>query len=472
MIEEKVRSALFTACKVQRDQTVVIGFSGGADSQCLLHLLAGLPVKMVAAYYDHGLRPESTAEAALCRGIAKELGVQFIAGKGDVRGFAADHRLSIEEAARVMRYRFLFDTARLVNADAVATAHHADDQVETILMHLMRGAGADGLSGMRYRSPDPLGESRISLIRPLLGIWRDEILHYCQENHLEPLQDATNQERTYFRNRIRMELIPELETYNRQVRQHLWQTAAILEDENDALDTLAQEAASAVMTRRGEHWVELDQGGFSRQPLWLQRRIFRRVLFEFKKSLRDVDFTQMERALDFLAHPQAGKTCQLSADLEILKLSSERVILAQRDMLLVDLWPQVESVNQTLLEDQAELDLPGGWKFTVVRAGISPSFPMSDNPWKAILDTDRLSGALSLGKRENGDVFEPYGMAGEKIKVGDFFTNVHLPSRARAHWPIIRCGDLVVWIPGYRLAEFCKVTTSTKNVFQLELIQK
>lgn len=472
MIEDQVQSTLFTTCQGHPGQTIVVGFSGGADSLCLLHLLAAFPIKVIAAHYDHGLRSESSAEAVHCQEIAKGLGVQFASGSGDVRRFAAECGLSIEEAARIMRYRFLFDTAGSLNADAVATAHHADDQVETILMHLLRGAGPDGLSGMNYRSSDPLGESEIPLIRPLLGIWREQIMKYCEEHQLDPLQDATNQESTYFRNRIRLELIPELETYNRQVRQHLWQTAAIVADENQGLSVLTREAVSAVITRRGESWIELDQGEFSRQPLWLQRRIFRKVLFEFRKTLRDFDFSQVERALSYLNHPEAGKTCQINADMELFATNRTRMVLAKKHALLVELWPQIDFASQIIHDRQAEINLPGGWALRMKTGEVHRPFIQDEDPWKATLDADALSGTLSLGKRQKGELFEPFGMAGEKIKVGDFFTNVHLPSRARDHWPLLRSGDQIAWIPGFRLADFCKVTAETKQVLQLELMQK
>lgn len=472
MIEDKVRSVLFTACGVQPGQRVVVGYSGGADSLCLLHALTRLPLQVLAAHYDHRLRPESGADAEQCRRIAATLGVDFLAGTGDVKAFAAEKGLSIEEAARIMRYQFLFETAEHTHADAVATAHHADDQVETILMHLMRGAGPDGLSGMRYRGVNPLGSSAAALIRPLLGIWREDILQYCRKNDLDFLEDATNQESTYFRNRIRLELIPELETYNRQIRQHLWQTAAILADENGGLEDITERNAANMITRRGESWIELDQAALSSQPVWLQRRIFRKALFTFKQTLRDLDFDQVERAIDFLDQPHANKYCQLNSDLELFRLDSKHVILAQQRVLLVDLWPQVEADAQPLSEKNCMMNLAGGWKFTLKNGDALPVLPIAQDPWKASLDADKLTGALTLGIRQRGDLFDPYGMAGAKIKLGDFFTNAHLPARARDHWPVVRSGGRIIWIPGFRIAEFCKLTSNTKNVIQLELMKE
>lgn len=472
MIEDKVRATLFSECRVQAGQSVVVGFSGGADSLCLLHLLAQLPIRVIAAYFDHGLRPESGREEDPCRELAGKLGVDFVSGQGDVKGYAAEQKLSIEEAARIKRYQFLFMTAENEHADAVAVAHQADDQVETFLMHLMRGAGSDGLSGMRFVSADPMGFSSIPLIRPLLGIWREEIQQFCRENHLTPIEDKTNQETTYFRNRIRLELVPELQSYNPQIKQHLWQTAAILSDEIDGLEITTRETLSTLVDRRGEHWMMMNRVTLLKQPVWLQRRLLRRALFELKSTLRDVDFGQVDRALRFIADPGYGNTCQLDADLEIFRAGDESVLLAQRQTLLVDLWPQVDFDQKFISEQEGAIDLPGGWQIRVKKQDLPIPTTLDEDPWKACLDADKLRGSLSVGKRRKGELFEPYGLGGKKTKVGDFFTNVHLPIRARDHWPLVRCSDEVVWIPGYRISERCKVTNGTKHLVQIVLRKK
>ena len=471
MLEEKVRSDLFGNCQVKPGQMLAVGFSGGADSLCLLKVLCGLPVKVIAVHFDHQLRPQSGREAQLCREIAGNFGCEFASGQGDVREFAAKNKLSIEEAARILRYRFISSIAMNRHADAVAVAHHADDQVETVLMHLIRGAGAGGLAGMHFRSPDPLGESPIPIIRPLLGVWRNEILQFCRENDLTPLEDPTNMDATYFRNSIRLDLVPNLQTYNPQIKQHIWQTAALLADENDALDNLAADQVSNVVRERGEHWVKVNQRVFTNLPVWLKRRVLRKILFDLKSTLRDVDYSQLENALNFLDNPLNGKTCQVEADFEIFRFDPQNVIVSRRHQPLVDLWPQIDFDLKPISVSETALEFPGGWFFTA-RWLENRECPVNENPWKASLDAECLPGPLSIGKRRFGESFMPFGMGGERVKLGDFFTNVHLPARARNRWPLVRSGDEVVWVPGFRIAESCRVTSRTRHLLQMELIKK
>ena len=148
--------------------------------------------------------------------MAEERGLSFVLGCTDVSALAEEQKLSIEEAARVARYRFLFEQARQLKAQAVAVAHNADDQVETVLMHLLRGAGLGGLKGMPYRAILPVWDEAIPLVRPLLGVWRSEIEVYCRQHSLEPIEDASNQDTTFFRNRLRHQLLPTLQEYNPQ----------------------------------------------------------------------------------------------------------------------------------------------------------------------------------------------------------------------------------------------------------------
>ncbi len=472
MLDKLMHEVLFGKCKQVPGARIIAGFSGGADSLCLLHLFKQQQVQVIAAHFNHHLRPEADAEAAVCRETAESWGVPFIEGTGDVQGFSAEHKLSIEETSRILRYRFLFATAKTQAASAVAVAHHADDQVETILMHLLRGAGSNGLTGMKYLSADPLGESDIPLIRPLLGIWRSEIQQYCVEHHLTPLEDTTNFDPTYFRNRIRLELIPQLETYNSEFKKHLWQTASIVADENQYLESETEKVLAQTLVRAGDQWALLDVAALHDQPLWLVRRLVRKIIFSLKSSLRDVAFAEVERAVEFIRQPDYGTTCQVTDNLEIVKYDQACVLFASKNMLLNDLWPQLEPSPETIPLDAGMATLSGGWELTVTRLEEIPKTAVTDNPWEALLDEAKIRDPLSVGTRRNGELFIPFGMQGRPLKVGDFFTNEHLPMRARAAWPLVRSGERIVWVPGFRIAEFCRITPATRSVLKLELTQE
>ncbi|MCI0520105.1 MAG: tRNA lysidine(34) synthetase TilS, partial [Chloroflexi bacterium] len=244
-------------CRLTLDQPILAAVSGGPDSLCVLDGLHRLGFRLAAAHFDHGLRAEAADEARRVEAFAGERGLPFLLGRGDVRACAQAQRLSLEEAARNQRYGFLFAQAQSIGAQAVVTGHNADDQVETVLMHLLRGAGLAGLRGMSfYALPNPWSVS-IPLARPLLGVWREEILAYLAQNGLVPNLDASNEDLTFYRNRLRHELIPTLESYNPQARRLIWRTAEILFHEDAALSAVEEAAWQAAAAPAGEHALAL-----------------------------------------------------------------------------------------------------------------------------------------------------------------------------------------------------------------------
>ncbi|MBL8102073.1 MAG: tRNA lysidine(34) synthetase TilS, partial [Anaerolineales bacterium] len=188
---DNIDDILKNECGLLKDRPVVVGVSGGPDSLCLMETLrkAGYPV--IVAYFDHQLRPESAADARMVEKTANRLMLACYLDGADVRAHAEGKKLSIEEAARNLRYRFLFNLARRYNAQAVAVGHTADDQVETVLMHFLRGSGIAGLKGMSYRSIIPVFDPEIPVVRPLLDMWREETVVYCAVHGLRPHYDSS-----------------------------------------------------------------------------------------------------------------------------------------------------------------------------------------------------------------------------------------------------------------------------------------
>ena len=198
---------------ITRGETLVIGVSGGADSVCLLHILSRwqkeLGVNLHVAHLNHQLRGvESEADAKYVSDLAGFLNIPITISKQDIASHKSKRHCSIEEAARELRYGFLAKVANNVRAKRVIVGHTKDDQIETILMHILRGTGIAGLSGLKPYSPIPYKSSQISVIRPLLNISRMETTHYCQQHRLNPRIDSSNLSLSFFRNRLRLELLP------------------------------------------------------------------------------------------------------------------------------------------------------------------------------------------------------------------------------------------------------------------------
>jgi tRNA(Ile)-lysidine synthase len=219
-----------------------VGVSGGPDSLTLLHGLFHLGYAVTAAHYNHGLRPDAGSDALHVQQVCVQMGIPFVSAASDVAEFARTEGMSIEEAARTVRYRFLFSEARRLGCAAVAVGHTADDQVETVLMHFLRGAGLAGLRGMQPFGVMPEWDAELPLIRPMLGVWRADVLAYCREQALEPVIDQSNTDTTYFRNRLRHELIPYLQEYNPRIKEVLWRMSQTAVGDYDVIEDVTSAA--------------------------------------------------------------------------------------------------------------------------------------------------------------------------------------------------------------------------------------
>lgn len=478
---ERISYILQYNCRLIPDKPVVIGVSGGPDSLCLLDVLWRLGYPLVVAHFNHRLRPEAEDEARKVEEQARRRGLPFILGSQDVADYARQYGLSLEEAGRRLRYRFLFAQAEQRAAQAVAVGHTADDQVETLLMHLLRGAGMAGLGGMEYRSlPNPWSAT-IPLVRPLLGVWREEILAYVRENDLQPVWDASNLDRTFYRNRLRHELIPYLETSHPGLRHRLWRTAEVLRQEDQLLEALVDQAWPACVAS-GEAqslapptYLELDRKAILAQPLALQRRLLRRAMTRLQPGLRDLDFATIERGLTFIASTSTGQ-CPLSGGLRLLS-EGERLWLAtwEADLPAAD-WPQLPSAVALELPLPGVLPLSQGWELrseVLDRASVSEQAIFTNpDPFQAWLDAEALTLPLRLRRRRPGERFRPLGMGGHSVKVSDLMVNLKIPRRARAAWPLVCAGDEIVWLPGYRIAQAARVTETTHRLVHLLLKQE
>ncbi|HHO47237.1 MAG TPA: tRNA lysidine(34) synthetase TilS [Desulfobacteraceae bacterium] len=266
------------------DKSVLVGVSGGPDSVALLHVLAALrsplDITLAALYVDHGLRPEeSTAEKDYVRALAEKLETGFASIRVEVRRLAGEKKLSLEHAARDLRYAALRQTAAEFDAGCIAVAHTADDQAEEVLLRLLRGSGRKGLSGMRSRSRD--------IIRPFLRFGKARILDYLRERQIHFFDDSTNVDLRYLRNRVRHQLLPYLETnFDRGIRRALCKTADSLAEDENLLERMTSQALEVVVARvfrnrETSSWrIVLNRAGLLNHPVAIQRRIIEKLLWE------------------------------------------------------------------------------------------------------------------------------------------------------------------------------------------------
>lgn len=458
-------------------QRVVAGVSGGPDSLCLLDCLHALGYAVVAGHLDHRLRPGSGDEAKFVEEIADSYGVRAVIGREDVRALSGSGT-SLEEAARLARYRFLVHVAKTHGISVIATGHTADDQAETVLMHFLRGAGPTGLRGMlpstkldSWRGiPDTTG---ITLVRPLLNVTREETQGHCSARGLSPVIDHSNQDTTFFRNRLRHELLPELETYNPGIRSILIRMGRVMAGEASLLEGLVAQAWDEIVHEAGDEALVIEIQPFLTQSLSLQRALVRTVIDRMRPTLRDVGFETVERALGFIEEGARGKRLPLTGGLEMMRLQDEMVISFPGAAIAFPHLPQLASMDGHTLDVPGQLQLARGWSLYADEKRLPQrdrdDFIHSETAMKASFDPTSIRGPLILRPPRPGDRIRPLGMQGT-MKVADLLINEQVPQPARVSWPLVVCDDLILWVGGLRMCHEARLTPDSEVALVLRLL--
>jgi tRNA(Ile)-lysidine synthase len=463
-------------CGLTKGKPILLGVSGGADSLALLHGLDALGYDLVVAHVDHGLRAESSQEADFVRTLAESRGLPFFSQRVDVQQIASAQAESVEEAARNVRYQFLFEQGRRHLCQAVAVGHHADDQVETILMHLMRGAALPGLTGMPYQRMMPLWDKNIPLVRPLLGIWRDEIDAYIEQIGLTPCDDRSNLDMAYHRNRIRHELIPVLKSYNPKIKSVIWRMADVLREEAQFLDEITEQSFEDCRQGCSDVQISLSLKKFQRLPKALKRRVLRHAIAQLNPDVRDVGFEVVERGLTCVQGMASGGEIDLVSRLTMMVID---------DVLIIKTWdaeiPDLGQLSVFCKDEQGVLDLGQplylrfGQRIEVSLMEKPPKNLMAVvktlSPDEAWLDYDRLDLPLIVRARHEGDRLQPLGMGGQSQSLQDIFVNCKLAEPFRSRWPVVLSGDQIAWVVRIRPSEVFKIRETTQRILKLRLVE-
>ena len=453
----------------RRIEPILVGVSGGPDSICLLDLLVRSKREVIAAHFDHQLRDDSSHEAEFVAAVSADYGIPFIHGSGDVKRFAKENSYSLEEAARKARYTFLFSKAREIDARSLAVAHNADDQVETVVMHFTRGAGLSGLKGMTPYTLLPEFDLHIPLIRPILRVWRSEILVYCREHDLKYVQDATNLDQTYFRNYLRHSLIPELESKNPGIKKTIQKSAVSLSGDLELIRGLVDQFWSQVFIREGEGFIAFDLPLMRSSSVPLLRNILRRAVVQLCPASRDLDFNAVERGVSFISLDYTvSATIDLMEGIRVFGIGKTLYVAHKDAIIPLQEWPQIGS--PLLISQDETIELGDGWMIRsqlIARDLLPADYSSNHDPHIAWLDAGKVTFPLNIRSRREGDRFKPLGMATGSIKLSDIFINEKIPREVRSRWPLICKDEILIWVPGYRSAHDYRVTGNTCKVLKL-----
>jgi tRNA(Ile)-lysidine synthase len=470
---------------IRHGERVLAAVSGGPDSTTLIFILSrlapSLDLTLTAAHFDHGLRGPSAArrERSYVEALCRRLGVPLEVGAGDTRAQARAHGLSREEAARELRYAFLAEAAAAAGCTVVATGHTADDQVETVLLHIVRGSGLGGLAGMTVRGSWPLvGREGLDVARPLLCLRRQETAHYCREEGLEPIADPSNASPAFLRNRIRLELLPLLRQYNSRVDSALLRLAEAARADLAVVEGMA---ADVLSPGGGGQAVVLSRGRLAGLPEGLQRHALRLAVRRLLGDLRDLHGGHIDALLAGLERG-VGYHLDLPRGLHF-DVGYEEAVLALEEGETVPFQP-APAGSAGAAYPEVSLTVPGvtSWGPWLVEVEITsvgpPAFPpdrqagqkdvgrQPADPWQAWLDADVAGEDLRVRSRRPGDRFWPLGLAGEK-KLQDFFVDARVPRTERDVVPLV-CGKPgIVWVVGHRIDGRARVTEATHRLLRL-----
>lgn len=435
---------------LQSFPVLLLAVSGGPDSTALLWLAARwrdalkAPPKLIAITIDHGLRKESKAEAAAVARLTRQLKVAHRTlhwrGKKPASG--------LQQAARAARYRLLSDAAQKFGAAHILTAHTLDDQAETVLMRLIRGSGRKGLSGI-----PPVSNGVI--IRPLIETPRREIEKYLVSNGIKWIEDSTNKLRTIHRNRIRLDLLPELEKYNPKIKETLSRTSDLLRIEEDYIDREAKKYFRRIFTP-GESELKGDLRKFRRLHQALRLSVLRLAIQGLEKGLKNITSLHIMAADVFLTSDAA------SGEIEF---PDEMVIAKGYDSFLVTARSGLERRFSYVIASPGKWSFPG---FEVDIEKVSAGTLEEEREDVVYLDAGKIGFPIEVRGFRAGDRFIPLGMKDEK-KLKNFFVDEKIPRFERYRVPIFTTGGEIFWIGGMRIDERFKVRKIGKKALKLSI---
>lgn len=449
-ILKAVRATIERYSLLEKNDKVLIAYSGGIDSTALLAVFLKLRLEwslsLALAHFNHKLRAAADEDLLFVRQAAQKHTLPLYVGSQDVRSYAREHRLNLEEAARNLRYDFLRETARKTKATKIATGHTLTDQAETFFMRLLRGSGVSGLAGIF-----PVVEGLI--IRPLVQVEREDIEAFLRTKGLEYRVDESNFDRRFLRNKIRLDLLPYLQkNFEVNVISQVGKAVAILQAEDASMDRLAKAEAQKAVLQSGNR-IELDLGALSSLPRGLARRVVRHFILKVKGDLRRISFEDVESLLSL----GKGKDWHLKKDL-VLHREQDRIFLKD-EAAAVRPYELAWDGKDVLIIPEAGLKFKG---MEMEKTGrFSPEF---DNSTGAFLDRFKLEFPLAVRSRREGDRYQPLGSPGRN-KLKEIMRAKGIPQSLRSTLPVFLSGDEIVWVYGLPVAEKFKVTENTEEIF-------
>ncbi len=455
---------------------VLVGVSGGPDSVALVSLLnelaPQLSITLGIAHLNHGLRPEAGQEARFVETLSQNLALPLHLESQDVASYRRQHGLSLEEAAREVRYAFYKRVLSAHGYQKVALGHHSGDNAEMVLMNLLRGAGPLGLSGI-----PPVRENLV--VRPLINLTRAQLLTYLEHRRLGYVSDPSNADTRFTRNRIRHTLLPLIQKeFNANILETLHRTATITRDENQWLESLVDPLADIVISRPDGNQVHLDLAALGKLARAPARRVVRRAVAKLRGSLRRVTLAHIDALIRLAATGNENSRVDLPGLICAVK-QENRLVLKRMNGPRQPLapararGPYRHQINANQLVGPESLTLAinaTGGRVTFKRREADDSLKMSGSGQQtAFFDIDLLSFPLLIRNYQPGDRFTPLGMRGSK-KLKKLFNERKVDRTKREICPVLLSQNEIIWVLGHQRAETGKINRQTRQVLEIKYV--
>ncbi|WP_196592689.1 tRNA lysidine(34) synthetase TilS [Pectinatus sottacetonis] len=435
---------------------ILLACSGGPDSLCMVHifirLAAAYNLTVSVAHVEHGIRGRaSVQDAAFVKDFCQKNNLPFYLKKVNAISYAEKNKLSVEAAARILRYSFLQQTATVLHCTSIAIAHHRGDQAETILMHMIRGAGTKGLSGINPRTNN--------IIRPLLNCTRSQIKSYCSQYNLVFRTDTTNYDTNYTRNSIRLKLLPFLHKYNPNIEETLCRTASLIAEENDFITTYADDVYKSIVIKKNNRLL-LPLPEFTKQHIAIKRQTLRAAISDLCNNTIDIENIHIDNILSLAAKAKTGSS---------LNLPHNIIVIIEYNNLVLTI---AEKSSQKMEIEPISINTAGTTTLPFLLGSISAitvnSYEGQKDRRLCYIDTDKICGKLIIRSRKNGDFFYPKGLNGRK-KIKNLLIDNKIPREQRSKIPLLCDQKGIIWVVGIQQDQRYFPQSSSTNIIQLTL---
>ena len=434
---DKVRKFMEKHHMIGQGDFIAVGVSGGADSVCLLLLLCELKqeydLELCAVHINHGIRREAFKDQEFVENLCRRRKVPWITFSEDVKGTAEKQSMSLEEAGRMIRYRCFRKVLDMHGGGKIAVAHHQNDQAETMLYRMSRGTGIQGLKGMEA--------VRADVIRPLLCLKKEEILAYLKEKDQDWMEDASNEDNTFARNKIRNQVIPALTKVNARAVEHIVSLSEEIEEWSRYLEEQLSEAWKACVKQEGKGRL-IDTGRFLEEPEPIRRLLAKQAIEQAAGRKKDIEKVHIQSFCD-LAFRETGKSIDLPYGLIGRKTYGGLLVQEKQTR------AETGTAGQLVLTETDRYE------------------KMEEKDFTKIIDYDKIDKDIQLRYRKSGDFFV-FSKDGKSKSLSRFFIDQKIPREERDRIPLAADGSRIIWIIGHRLSEFYKVSEKTKRYLRLE----